>query len=49
MTASDASWLTAAMVGGTAITAVTFRLNPLVRSAGLRRTWLRCLIRSSSR
>lgn len=46
MTATEASWLTVAMVGGTAITAVTWRLDPLVRSAGARRTWLRCLIRS---
>lgn len=46
MTASDASWLTVAMVGGTAITAVTCRLNPLVRSAGARRTWGRWLIRN---
>lgn len=47
MTASDAFCLTVAMVGGTALTAVTWRLDKPVRSAGSRRTWLRCLIRSN--
>ena len=44
MTASDAYWLTVAMVGAIAITSITCRLDPLARSAGARRTWLRCLI-----
>lgn len=47
MTASDAYWLTVAMVGAIALTGLTWRLDPLVRSAGARRTWLRCLIRTN--
>lgn len=44
-----ALWLLIAFVGFVAITGITWCLDPLVRSAGARRTWLRCLIRSSSR
>lgn len=37
-----------ALAGAIAITAITWRLDPLVRSAGARRTWLRCLIRKGA-
>ncbi|MGX9983916.1 hypothetical protein [Methylobacterium fujisawaense] len=46
MTATDASWLTVAMVGGTAIIATGYRLDGPIRAAGQRRTWGRGLIRT---
>lgn len=52
MTSSQAFnclWFVIAVLGAILSTVGTCWLDPLVRSAGARRTWLRCLIRTSRR